>query len=323
MNRLTLHPNPLTHSLHFIHSHIISFIQNMAPNNNNNRKGRSNRSSRKPNRKNDKRQPKRHFGCGICQADHSLTNCRKFQKMNLAEKYKTAVKLHYCVNCLARNHLIGGCMSKARCQQCGGKHHSTLHGPNRILKNLTQDQSPPPTPAPRTPPIPAPRRSLDIVKVTTPVTTSMMKTFVPTAVVQVGSRRARAILNPSLTKSRIAAVFVSESSLAPFKIDKEVFVKVLIAPNYSSSLRYEVCMEVVKDLPKTPYPSPMDETIKSKLCRISLADPEFYSNNPISMEIGGDLYTSILQPNVIHIDGGSLIAQDSTLGWLVMGSSTQ
>ncbi|XP_037826545.1 uncharacterized protein LOC119614493 [Lucilia sericata] len=77
--------------------------KNMAPNNNNNRKGRSNRSSRngsrpKPNRKNDKRQPKRHFGCGICQADHSLTNCRKFQKMNLAEKYKTAVKLHYCVN---------------------------------------------------------------------------------------------------------------------------------------------------------------------------------------------------------------------------------
>ncbi|XP_037824736.1 uncharacterized protein LOC119612918 [Lucilia sericata] len=94
--------------------------KNMAPNNNNNRKGRSNRSSRKPNRKNDKRQPKRHFGCGICQADHSLTNCRKFQKMNWAEKYKTAVKLHYCVNCLARNHLIGGCTSKARCQQCGG-----------------------------------------------------------------------------------------------------------------------------------------------------------------------------------------------------------
>ncbi|XP_037808566.1 uncharacterized protein LOC119601605 [Lucilia sericata] len=154
--------------------------------------------SRKGNRNHHRHtEPTKHFGCGICKADHRLTNCHKFNKMNLAQKYQTAVSLHYCVNCLARNHLIGSCTSKARCQQCGGKHHSTLYGPNRILKNLTQDQSPPPTSAPRTPPTPAPRRSLDIVKVTTPVTTSMMKTFVPTAVLQLGSRRASAILNPS------------------------------------------------------------------------------------------------------------------------------
>ncbi|XP_037816101.1 uncharacterized protein LOC119606608 [Lucilia sericata] len=160
-----------------------------------------------------------------------------------------------------------------------------------------------------------------------PITTSITKTFVPAVVVQMimesGNRIARAILNPSLTKSRIATVLVRDTSLKPFTIDNEVFVKVLIGPNLTSNVRYEVCMEVVKDLPKTLYPNPMDEAIKNKVCRISLADPEFYSNKPVSMEIGGDLYTSILQPNVIHIDGGSLIAQDSTLGWLVMGSSTQ
>ncbi|XP_065358737.1 uncharacterized protein LOC135952649 [Calliphora vicina] len=298
----------------------------MAPKNNNNRKGRSNRngSRPKPNNENNKRQPKRHFGCGICQADHSLTNCRKFQKMNLAEKYQTAVKLHYCVNCLARNHLIGKCSSKSRCQKCKGKHHTALHGPDRILKDLQKEQSPP-TPSERTTvPIPAPRT---IVKQTlTTLPTSRTQTIVPTVVVQVVTEKSkqlvRALLNPSLTTSKIGVAFVHEAELNPFKVDENVYVKVIISPNMASTMQYEVCMQVSNDLPKTPYPHGLDPAIKGKFCRISLADPEFYSNSPVAMEIGGDLYTTILQPNTIHIDGGSLIVQDSTLGWLIMGSLT-
>lgn len=69
-------------------------------------------------------------------------------------------------------------------------------------------------------------------------------------------------------------------------------------------------------LPKTC----LKQVIKEKFDRISLADPNFTSNSSVLMEIGGDLYTAILKPNTIHIDGGSLVAQDSALGWLVMGS---
>lgn len=296
----------------------------MAPNKNN-RSGSSNRngSRPKPNQKNDKRQPKRHFGCGICQANHSLTNCRKFQQMNLAEKYKTAVKLHYCVNCLARNHLIGKCSSKSRCQKCNGKHHTTLHGPDRILKDLKKEQSPPTTSRRNTLPIPAPRTIVNPSLITT-LPTSRTQTIVPTVVVQVIAEKSkqlvRALLNPSLTTSKIGVAFVRESTLRPFKVDESIYVKVIISPNMASTIQYEVCMKVANDLPKTPYSQGLDPAIKGKFCRISLADPEFYSNSPVAMEIGGDLYTTILQPNTIHLDGGSLIAQDSTLGWLVMGS---
>ena len=75
----------------------------------------------------------------------------------------------------------------------------------------------------------------------------------------------------------------------------------------ASTMQYEVCMQVSNDLPRTPYSH-------GKFCRISLAGKEFYTNTPVAMEIGGDLYTTILQSNTIHIDGGYLIAQDSTLG---------
>lgn len=286
--------------------------------NNGDRSERSNgRRHSQPNR--------RYFGCGICQADHRLTACKKFDRMNLAEKYKTAVKLHYCVNCLARNHLIGKCTSKIRCQKCGGKHHSVLHGPQRVLSGITARN--PSTPNPVTPPLPAPRISIVETQTTTiRAPSSMVKTLVPTAKIRVTSDKkkpyARALLNPSLTTSRIAVSFVRENDLQLFKIDDKVYSKITIMSNVPSSPQFEACMLVVNDLPKKPYTQAIHESIKEKFCRISLADPEFYANSPVAIEIGGDLYTTILKSNMIQIDGGSLVAQDSALGWLVMGPTS-
>ena len=79
-------------------------------------------------------------------------------------------------------------------------------------------------------------------------------------------------------------------------------------------------MRVVSELPKTLYPAEMNPAIKDNLCRIYLADPDFHDNTPVSIEIGSDLYTTIMQSNIIHVGKDTLIAQDSMLGWLVMGS---
>lgn len=177
-------------------------------------------------------------------------------------------------------------------------------------------------PRERTPPIPAPRRST--VAASTAPPSSRSRIFVPTAVIKIidnsGNRLARTLLNPSLTTSRIAVSCVREWGLNPFKIEDKTYVKVIVEANVFPPVRYDVCMLVVKDLPRTPYTSATESSFKEKFCRIALADPEFYSNAPVPIEIGGDLYTSILRPNVIHIDGGSVVAQDSSLGWLVMGS---
>lgn len=228
---------------------------------------------------------KRHNCCGICQADHSISKCKKFYKMNLAHKYQTVIKLHYCVNCLARNHLIGNCTSKIRCQRCGGKHHSVLHGPQRILTSLPTERAAPNnrhTIVPRSPPtlIPSPRQS----KISTQVLklpSSMVKTLVPAAVVQVITQKktllALVLLNPSLTTSRIALSFMRDTDMKPFKVEEKIYVKVIIAANVPSSIRYEAYMLAVNDLPRTPYQNNINESVKDKVCRIFLADPEFCS----------------------------------------------
>lgn len=274
-----------------------------------------------PNRDTE-RQATRYVGCGICKADHRIMTCRKFLGMNLTGKYRIVVKHHYCANCLARNHLIGNCNNSARCLKCGEKHHTLLHGHQRILNNIRTGTTPIPAPRNNLTPIPAPRHLTSTVSTSLPLTRTQI--FVPTAVVQIAKEKqthsARVLLNPSLTTSRIAVSLVREADLAPFKVDGKVYAKVVIMPNVSVSSKIEVCMLVVNDLPKKPYSGDCGSHIKEKFCRISLADPEFYSNTPVAIEIGGDLYTTILKPNTIQIDGGNLVAQDSNLGWLVMGS---
>ena len=122
---------------------------------------------------------------------------------------------------------------------------------------------------------------------------TFIKTFVPTAEVAVESEEGhvsvRAILNPSLTTSRVSKSFIRENRFGTFEIDDRSYVKVTLMPNMNSCVKYNLCMLVTAELPKTPYTSPFKETIKDKFDRIALADPTFTSDSPVYMEIGGDL----------------------------------
>lgn len=272
-----------------------------------------------PRRQSNPSQGNRYFGCGICKADHRIASCKRFLDLNLARKYKTVLKMHYCTNCLARNHLLADCTNTARCRVCQSKHHTILHGHKKVLGHIRTEQTSTTT---RTSPT---RTSTALSKNTVfGVPAAITRTFVPTAEVYVmtedGCISVRAILNPSLTSSRIAASFVRDIKLKPFKLDGTSYVKLTITPNMTSLIKYNMCWSVVKDLPKQPYTHPFRESVKEKVGNVALADPKFYSNEPILMEIGGNLYTTVLKTNLIHLDGGSFLAQDSTLGWLVMGS---
>lgn len=266
-------------------------------------------------------QRSRFFGCGICKADHRIATCKRFLDQNLEQKYRTALNLHYCTNCLARNHLVANCSNAARCRVCGLKHHTMLHGHQRVLTNIPTEAQ-----RPRNARRLNPRQSTTALQTSSNsgVPSSIIRTLVPTVEVygmtEDGCVSIRAILNPSSTASRIAASFVKDNKLNTFKMDGKTYVKLTITPNMNSLIKYEMCWLVTKELPKPPYSTSLNESVKEKVGHIALADPNFYSNDPVVMEIGGNLYTSTLKPNTIHIDGGSLLAQDTTLGWLIMGS---
>ncbi|KAI8117721.1 hypothetical protein CVS40_10442 [Lucilia cuprina] len=68
--------------------------------------------------------------CQLCYRYHSLRFCRSFLAMGPTQRNQVARNLHYCVNCLARTHVVAECSSSDTCLYCQQLHHPLLH-PNR------------------------------------------------------------------------------------------------------------------------------------------------------------------------------------------------
>lgn len=65
--------------------------------------------------------------CLVCFKFHPLRFCNIFKRMTTVQR-AYAVRVHkYCVNCLARTHLLKDCRSAWSCQICGNLHHTLLH----------------------------------------------------------------------------------------------------------------------------------------------------------------------------------------------------
>ena len=67
------------------------------------------------------------------------------------------------------------------------------------------------------------------------------------------------------------------------------------------------------------YVPPVENaSVKASLSQLELADPDPYSRSTIDMIIGADLYAKIIKPGLEKI-GDSLVAQQTTFGWIVTG----
>lgn len=260
-------------------------------------------------------QQRKHVGCGICQKDHRLSTCKKYINLNLTEKNDVVVRLHYCSNCLARNHLLPECRSTSRCRICDRKHHTSLHGHQRTLN--------------KSPKVKSPSTSSVTVSDTTRRNTvpgNVLRTVIPTALLKVQCGRigkfARAAISSSANNTKIALEFVDEHGLSTYVVDSITYTKLNFKATVPPYPGFEIHAIVSKELPRTPYSGTLPETLMDKFSRIDLADPKFTSNNPVFVEIGADLYPAIIKSNILKAEGGLLIAQDSTLGWLIIGSAT-
>ena len=89
---------------------------------------------------------RKEFNCFVCHHSHPLYRCETFIKMPLNERSQVVKENRRCFNCF-RSHHIRDCNSRARCQECGYKHHTLLHDPNRfrdVVKNPSKTTPPAP-----------------------------------------------------------------------------------------------------------------------------------------------------------------------------------
>ena len=67
--------------------------------------------------------------CPSCNANHWLSQCDKFKRMTVDERYKFVRTKKLCINCLTPDHFVRDCPKKSFCriEGCPAKHSTFLH----------------------------------------------------------------------------------------------------------------------------------------------------------------------------------------------------
>lgn len=65
--------------------------------------------------------------CPICDQEHKIYKCQKFESMSISDRYNNIKTAKLCINCFAPSHKVQECSSTYTCRKCKQKHHTMLH----------------------------------------------------------------------------------------------------------------------------------------------------------------------------------------------------
>ncbi|XP_054089545.1 uncharacterized protein LOC128922577 [Zeugodacus cucurbitae] len=253
----------------------------------------------------------RHVACGLCKKDHRLATCTMYLSVNIYKKYEVVIKYRYCVNCLARSHKTEECTSKNRCSTCNGKHHTSLHGhPRLYTENEGKIVEKP-------------------VSQKHPIETRLpsllaKQMLIPTTIIRLKCdgmwHKVRALLNPTLKITNIAAELVKKLKLPITYLNTYRICNIQIGSINDDKFRSECHSIITQQLPKKPYEQDLSDDVQTRFDHLVLADPHFYTNREMMIEIGADVYPHIIRSGLFTPDNGTVVAQNTAFGWTLTGT---
>lgn len=257
--------------------------------------------------------------CEFCSDVHKLCFCKEFAKQECAKRREFVLKNRICFNCLGSNHSAYECKSQNTCRVCKKRHHSLLH----MTTEKPKEQNPPE----------------DVSPVVTCLSTleKPKQVLLATALVNAESRTGEFQVIRALLDQGSQACFVTEAAVQLLRLKKRSVHGVIsgLGDNKSVTTKYEVNLTIqsrVDPMLRIPIKAFVLKNITSYLPEkqiesinwvdlqyLQLADPEFTASNRIDLLIGAEVYSYILREGVKRSPSGSLIAQNTTLGWIVSG----
>ncbi|XP_071057593.1 uncharacterized protein [Onthophagus taurus] len=276
--------------------------------------------------------------CFICTSNHYISSCPTYLAKSPSARIEFVKSNKRCFNCLGP-HLVKDCRVSKRCRVCNKNHHSTLHdapSDSRSRSTSTQHANPETNVqqlSSRTNNNQAPLSSNSHVinshHVHTPV-------ILATALVLTVSSRGETILVRALIDQGSEVSFISESLVQQLQISRHsasipIFgigsqhtsvsrgtVNIKLTSKVNPFISYE---EEALILPKLTAYLPQKRTahIPFELADLPLADPDFTSSRNIDLILGVTFYSKIIQDGIRRSEDGSLVAQQTSLGWILSG----
>ncbi|XP_076655135.1 uncharacterized protein LOC143360306 [Halictus rubicundus] len=255
--------------------------------------------------------------CALCQGNHFVLYCGRYQAKTPAERKETAKTLSLCFNCLGK-HPASECTSPKRCQKCEGKHHTTIHEAAPSTKSTKSPEA-------------------FVQHVSMHVSRSSFSVLLSTARVAVSGPRgqgcsARSLIDPGSEVSLITEALAQRLGVkrsqarvpllgvggarAKFTRGKTTLV---ISPPGRGELRFQIPVYILPELSRyRPYNLPA-RVDWPHIRGLELADPGYHLADPVDILIGADSYNIILREGVRRGPPHTPVAQETALGWILTG----
>lgn len=276
--------------------------------------------------------------CAYCDKDHTIYQCTAFQALNPQQRQKATRDKGLCGNCLGRKHYVKECQSTNTCRTCKKRHHTLLHRDFPPKKQPTEKKDKTNKPGKST--VTSEQedesdkdKSLTNTHVAVPTNNEVM---LATALVTVYTPTGHSAIARALIDSGSESSFVSEALVQTLKMKK---VKTSVSINglqgtVNSSPKSAVSFEIANTKTSTPryavyayvlqtitayQPKAINLKEFPDLKDLVLADPAPWDSRKIDLLLGADVMGQFLESGVIHLKNSQVIAQASTLGWILSG----
>nr|XP_022906253.1 uncharacterized protein LOC111418055 [Onthophagus taurus] len=274
--------------------------------------------------------------CAMCNANHYLSMCQQYLSKTPIQRSDFIKSKNLCFNCLGP-HLRKNCRNIKRCKLCNKNHHTSLHDSKPSINTSTQVKDSDPNQIDQnTPSCSNMQRSasasshlINSHHINTPV-------LLATAMIGIFSETGESVTVRALIDQGSEVCFISESLVQRLNLPRKtasipisgvgsqrtimshgsVRINLFSKINNQTTFNDEALI-----LPKlTSYlPKKRSINLDFNLDSLNLADPEYSSTTKIELILGVSIYSRIIEIGIIKNIDGSLVAQQTSLGWIISG----
>ncbi|XP_026753813.2 uncharacterized protein LOC113514028 [Galleria mellonella] len=277
--------------------------------------------------------------CKFCQGNHFIYQCKEFAHLTYTDRKRFVEQNRLCYNCLIPFHTVDKCKQKTTCRRCGKKHHSLIHPEGNTLDHLSSD-------AGESSHI---RESRQPEVAATPVNHNVAthhadqemtkNVLLATALVKIQSSNGttyylRALIDPGsegsfitesaaqflgLKKTTVRCTINGLGEDGKASLTSNSMVTFIAQSRYDQSFNISVQAFVLKSITRSQPAQRIYKQNWPHLHNLDLADPHFDTPGKIDILLSAEVYSEILKEGLSKGPRGTIIAQNTYLGWILLG----
>ncbi|KAL0852869.1 hypothetical protein ABMA27_012663 [Loxostege sticticalis] len=279
--------------------------------------------------------------CPFCSEEHKLSFCQKFKNESVDSRREFVQSNNICFCCLGSKHSARFCQANVKCRICRKKHHALLHpagkGTSGIQSTVAQVKDTPLNNSGSTD-VEGTDLADPVISLFSTKDYKVSQVLLATALLDTTSRRGekfviRALLDQGSQSSFITESIVQLLSLKKIPVRSQIsgvggensliskaMVEIEVSSRTDPNVRYQIRAYVLPSITTLLPSEKVKVTEWKEFTELVLADPGYSSPSRIDMLLGAEIYSQILQDGVKKSPVGSLVAQATSLGWILSGA---